>query len=191
MEKTVSGFVTVATRAATGGRLLIDDKLACATPCRAEVAPGKRNVRVEKEGMEDYEQSIEVPQTSESTIDIRFRPRPPRTREISTAVVALLLFGGGAYVGHLSDSNKDAIAADIKAGQHIDNEDPRFLHGKLEAIGADVLYGLGTIVALSAIYGVIFSHGPESTGAVDQRMLGLGPTAGPGGGGGLAAWGRF
>jgi hypothetical protein len=190
MEKSTTGFITVVSRASTGGQLLVDDKPACATPCRAEVPPGKRRITVEKRGMEDYTGAVEVPPASETLVDVRFQPRPSRTRVIPTAVVALLLVGAGAAVGHLSQSDHDAIAADIKAGQHIDNEDPRFLHGKLEAIGADALYGLGAIVGASAIWSLVFSHGPESTGAVDQRMLGFAPTAGQGAGG-LAAWGRF
>jgi hypothetical protein len=93
-------------------------------------------------------------------------------------------------VAHLSGANKDALQADIKAGRHVDNDDPRFLRGKLEAIGADVLFGFGTLIAISAVAGLL-SHGPESTGAVDQKVLGLAPTLGADGRGGLSAFGRF
>jgi hypothetical protein len=51
-------------------------------------------------------------------------PRPPRTRAITTAVVAALLIGGGAYVGHLSQQNKDSINSDINSGALVDNNDP-------------------------------------------------------------------
>jgi hypothetical protein len=37
----------------------------------------------------------------------------------------------------------------------------------------------------------VFSHGPESTGALDQKTLSFAPTVGPDGQGGLAAFGRF
>jgi len=97
--------------------------------------------------------------------------------------------GAGAYVGHLSSQTKDGLDADIKAGRPVDNTDPRFLRGKLEAIGADVLFGFGALIAISAV-ATFLSHGPDSTGAVDQKSLGLAPTVGPDGGG-LAAWGRF
>ena len=116
-------------------------------------------------------------------------PRPPRTRAITTAVVAALLIGGGAYVGHLSQSNKDSINADINSGALVDNNDPRFLRGKVEAIGADVLYGVGAIVAVTAVFG-FFSHGPESTGVTDSKKVSLAPTMGSDGGG-LSLWGRF
>jgi len=190
MEKTTTGFVTVGGRGAYGGRLLVDDKLACTTPCRSEVAPGKHELTVEQRGMEDYQGHLDVAQTTETTLDVRFNPRPPRTRAIPTAVVGLVFLGAGAYVGHLSQSVKSDINADIAAGKPVDNEDPRFFRGKLEAIGADVLYGLGGILVVSAAYTFFFSHGPESTAAVDTKTLGFAPTPAPGGGG-LAAWGRF
>jgi PEGA domain len=189
MEKSNTGWVNITGRESRGARLLVDSKLACATPCRTEVAPGKRHVLVAKDGMEDYEADLEVARTTETTIDIQFSARPPKTRAISTAVAAAVILGGGFYVGHLSSQNKDAVSADIKAGQHIDNNDPRILHGKLEAIGADVLFGLGALVAISAIFGIL-EHGPDSTGVVDQKSLGLAPTLGPGGSG-MAAFGRF
>ncbi len=39
---------------------------------------------------------------------------------------------------------------------------------EVEAIGADVLYGVGAIVAATALYG-FFEHGPDSTGVAEHR----------------------
>jgi hypothetical protein len=189
MKATEKGWVSVTGRGVSGGRLVIDDKLACATPCRAEVAPGRREVRVEHEGMEDYENKLDVGRGIETTIDVQLSPRPPRTKSISTAVVALVLIGGGVFVGHLSQQTKDSINADIAGGQLVDSSDSRFLRGKLEAIGADVLYGLGGIVAITAAFG-FFSHGPDSAGLVDHRQISFSPSVGPGGGG-VSLSGRF
>ncbi|HSZ80966.1 MAG TPA: PEGA domain-containing protein [Polyangia bacterium] len=189
MQTSDSGWINIVGRGATGARLLVDRMFACVAPCRTEVAPGRHKVVVEKAGMEDYEGELEVARTMETTIDVQFSPRPPRTRAISTAVTALVIVGAGAYVGHLSSQTKDGLDADIKAGRPVDNTDPRFLRGKLEAIGADVLFGFGALIAISAV-ATFLSHGPDSTGAVDQKSLGLAPTVGPDGGG-LAAWGRF
>jgi hypothetical protein len=190
LEVSNTGWVNVAGRGSSGARLLVDGKVACAAPCRTEVQPGKRRVVVEKDGMEDYEADVEVARSNETTVDVQFSPRPPRTRAISTSITAALLVGAGLYVGHLSTSNKDSLDADLKAGQHIDNDDPRFLHGKFEAIGADVLYGLGALVAISAVAS-FFSHGADSTGTLDQKSLSFTPSVGPDGSGGLSAFGRF
>ncbi len=189
MQPSQKGWVAISGRGVSGGRLIIDDKFACATPCRTEVAPGKHEIVVEKNGMEDYESDIDVPRGIETTVEVQMSPRPPRTRAITTAVVAAILIGGGAYVGHLSQANRDAINADINNGVLIDNDDPRFLRGKVEAIGADVLYGVGAIVAVTAVFG-LFSHGPDSTGVADSKKVSLTPTMGRDGGG-LSLWGTF
>jgi hypothetical protein len=189
MEPTNSGFVSVVGREAKGGKLYIDGKLACSAPCRTEVPPGKRKIVVEKDGKEDYAAELEVGRTTETTIDIQFSDKPPITRAVTSAVIAAAILAGGFYVGGLAKANKDGLNADIAAGLHVDNDDPRFLRGKLEAIGADVLFGLGAIVGITAIAG-FFAHGPDSTGAVDQKSLGFTPTVGAGGGG-VSAFGRF
>jgi hypothetical protein len=189
MDKTKTGWINVAGRQAKGARLVVDGKPACAAPCRVEVPPGKRKVTIEKEDMEDYEAELEVAQTTETTLDIQFSPRPPKTRAISTAVTAAIILGGAIYVGHLAQKNEDGLKADVKAGLHIDSSDPRYLHGKLQSIGADVLFAFGAIVGISAVVSFL-SHGPDSTGAVDQKALGFTPTATPNGGG-ISAFGRF
>jgi hypothetical protein len=189
MQPSQKGWVAISGRGVSGGRLIIDDKFACATPCRTEVMPGKHDVVVEKNGMESYETDIDVPRGIETTVEVQMSARPPRTRAITTAVVAALLIGGGAYVGHLSQANHDAIQSDINNHVLIDNNDPRFLRGKIEAIGADVLYGVGAIVAVTAVFG-LFAHGPDSTGVADSKKVSLTPTMSPDGGG-LSLWGRF
>jgi tetratricopeptide (TPR) repeat protein len=183
------GWVSVTGRGVSGGQLFVDDKPSCATPCRAEVAPGKHEIRVEKKGMEDYEAKLEIARGMETNVDVQFSARPARTRAITEAIVAAVLIGGGVFVGQLAQHTKDDINADIAAGQLVDNTDARFTRGKAEAIGADVLYGLGAIVAVFAISNA-FSHGPDSVGALDQRQISFSPTMAPGGGG-LAIWGRF
>ena len=100
-----------------------------------------------------------------------------------------MIIGAGAYVGYLSNQNKNSLQSDINSGQLIDNSDSRFAYGKYEAIGADVLYGTGAIVAATALYG-LFEHGPDSTGVAEHRSISLAPLFGPEGTG-LALGGRF
>ena len=42
------------------------------------------------------------------------------------------------------------------------------------AIGADVLFGLGAIVAVTSAVGLIF-HGSDSMGVVDQKSISFAP----------------
>jgi tetratricopeptide (TPR) repeat protein len=189
MQKSVVGWVTITGKTTQGGRLIVDDKFGCVTPCRQELPPGKHKVRVEKKGFEDYETEIELGQGIETQVEVSMSPTPPRMHAITTGVVALVIIGAGAYVGYLSDQNKTGLQNDINGGVLIDNKDSRFSNGKYEAIGADVLYGLGAIVAATAIYG-LFEHGPDSTGVMEHHQVTLAPLLGPEGTG-LAFSGRF
>jgi hypothetical protein len=189
MQPSQAGWIAITGRTTEGGRLMLDEKFSCATPCRAEVAPGKHKLLVEKRGMEDYETELEIGRGVETGIEVQMSPRPPRTRAISTTIVALVIIGAGAYVGHLSQDEKNGIQNDINNHQLVDNNDPRFLRGKVEAIGADVLYGLGAIVAATAVY-ALFEHGPDSTGVAEHKSISLAPVFGPDGAG-LAFSGRF
>ncbi|HXU01717.1 MAG TPA: hypothetical protein VN903_12035, partial [Polyangia bacterium] len=100
-----------------------------------------------------------------------------------------LLIGAGAYVGHLSQQNKDSITADSNNNVLIDSNDSRFTRGKIEAIGANVLFGVGAIVGVTAIVS-FFSHGADSAGVTDTKKVSLAPAMGSDGGG-LSLWGRF
>jgi hypothetical protein len=189
MQVSQAGWIAITGRTTQGGRLIVDEKFSCATPCRAEAAPGKHKIRVEKKGMEDYETDVELGRGIETFIEVQMSPRPPRTRAISTGIVALVILGAGAYVGHLSQESKDGLTNDINNHQLIDNNDSRFLKGKVEAIGADVLFGLGAIVAATAVY-TFFEHGPDSTGVTEHKTISFAPVFGPDGAG-LAFSGRF
>jgi tetratricopeptide (TPR) repeat protein len=189
MQKAQLGWIAITGRTTQGARLIVDEKFGCVTPCRKELPPGKHKLRVEKDGFEDYETEIELGQGVETQIEVSMSPTPPRTHAITTGVVALVIIGAGAYVGYLSDQNKTNLQNDINGGVLVDNKDPRFQNGKYEAIGADVLYGLGAIVAATAIYG-LFEHGPDSTGVMEHHQITLGPLLGPEGTG-LAFGGRF
>jgi tetratricopeptide (TPR) repeat protein len=189
MQQSQAGWVTITGKTTQGGRVIIDEKFGCATPCRAEIAPGKHKIRVEKKGFEDYETTVELGQGVETAIEVQMSATPSRTHAISTGVVALVIIGAGGYVGYLSNQNKNSLQSDINGGKLIDSGDSRFTYGKVEAIGADVLYGIGAIVAATAIYG-LFEHGPDSTGVAEHHSISLAPLFGPEGTG-LAFSGRF
>jgi tetratricopeptide (TPR) repeat protein len=189
MQKSQAGWITITGKTTAGGRLTVDEKFGCVTPCRVELPPGKHKLLVEKKGFEDYENTVELGQGIETAIEVQMSPTPPRGHAISTGIVALVIIGAGVYVGYLSNNNKNGLQNDIKNGVLIDNSDSRFTTGKIEAIGADVLYGIGAIVAATAIYGLL-EHGPDSTGVADHHQITLAPLLGPEGTG-LAFSGRF
>ena len=107
-------------------------------------------------------------------------PRPPRTR-------AIIDRGRRRGADRRRRVRRPPVAAeqatrstaDIANGVLVDNSDPRFLRGKIEAIGADVLYGVGAIVAMTAVFG-FFAHGPDSTAVADHKKISLSPDDGTG-----------
>jgi hypothetical protein len=189
LEKGDNGWLNLAGRGAYGAKVSIDKKFACTAPCRTEVTPGIHRVLAQKEGFEDYEADVTVDKGTETSLEVQWSPRPSRRGAWTTAALAAAFVGGGAYLGYLSNQNRDAVRSDIAAGMLIDSNDPRFARGKWQAVGADVAFGLGALLAISATVGFL-SHGPESTAGVDQRLIGFGPDITPHGGG-VAAWGRF
>ena len=131
-----------------------------------------------------------IPRGVETTIEVQMSPRPPRTRAITTAVVA-------ARADRRRRVRRPPVAAEQGRDQQRHQRTacwsttttPRFLRGKIEAIGADVLYGVGAIVAVTAVFG-LFAHGPDSTGVADSKKISFAPTMGPDGGG-FSLWGQF
>jgi hypothetical protein len=189
LEKGDNGWISVAGRGAYGAKVSIDKKFACDAPCRTELVPGTHRVLVQKAGFEDYEAELRIDKAAETTLEVQWSPRPSRRGAWTSAALAAAFVGGGAYVGYLSNKNRDAARSDIAAGLPIDSNDPRYTRGKWQAIGADVLYGIGALLAISATVSFL-SHGPDSVAGVDQKLMGFGPSVSPDGAG-FGAWGRF
>jgi hypothetical protein len=189
LEKGDNGWINVSGRGAYGANVSIDKKFACAAPCRTEVTPGVHQLVVQKGGFEDYAAELRVDRSAETVVEVAWSPRPSKRAAWTTAALAAAFVGGGIYVGLLSNKNHDNVDSDIKANAGVDSNDPRFSRGKWEAIGADVLFGLGALLAISSTVSFL-SHGPDSVGAVDQRVIGFGPGVSTDGAG-MSAWGRF
>lgn len=194
LDRSDNGWINVAGRGAYGASVSVDGKPACAAPCRTEVPPGVHRVVVQKGGFEDYQSELRVDRGAETTVEVSWSPRPSKRTAYVTAAVAAAFLGGGLYAGYLSNQNHDGVQNDIKASSSgavtmVDSNDPRFSRGKWEAVGADVLFGVAALLAVSATVS-FFSHGPDSVAAVDQRVIGFGPGVSSDGGG-LVAWGRF
>jgi len=189
LDKGDNGWVNVSGRGAYGASVTIDKKVACVAPCRSEVMPGLHRVLVQKAGFEDYEGELRVDRGAETVVEVGWSPRPSKRAAWTTAGLAAAFLGGGLYVGSLSNKNLDSVRADASAGRGVDSNDPRFSRGKWQAVGADVLYGIAALLAVSSTVS-FFAHGPDSVGAVDQRQIGFAPDVSAAGAG-VSAWGRF
>ncbi|MBC8133888.1 MAG: PEGA domain-containing protein [Deltaproteobacteria bacterium] len=189
LERGDNGWLNVAGRGAYGATVSIDNKFVCKAPCRSEVSPGVHTVLVQKGGFEDYEADLRVDRAAETTLEVQWSARPSRKGAWTSAVLAAGFIGGGLYLGHLSNANRDGLRSDIAAGMLVDSNDPRYSRGKWEAVGADAAFVVGGLFAIAATVS-FFSHAPDSTAGVDQRTIGFAPAVTPNGAS-LGAWGRF
>jgi hypothetical protein len=189
MDKVAIGWIAVAGKQSRGGRLIVDGKPGCETPCRQEAMPGPHKIEVEKKGFEDYEAKVEVVQSAQTEVSVNFSPRPPRTGAWSATAISAVFFGAGIYAGLKGKGLKDELESDLAAGKNLDSGDPRGQHGKYWYIGADVLFGVGTLAAVVAAVNFLKS-GPDSTGDVESKPIGFAPT-GDGRGGLVFTRGRF
>jgi hypothetical protein len=189
MDKVQNGWISVAGKQSRGGKLLVDGKPVCDTPCRHEVAPGRHEVEVSKQGFEEYEGEVDVGRSAETELAVNFSPKPPRGGAWSAAAMSALFFAGGIYAGTKGKDLKEEIQKDIDMGKSVDSGDPRGQKGKYWYIGANVAFGLGTITAAIATWNFLRS-GPDSTAEVETKNVSFVP-ARDGRGGALVAGGRF
>ena len=189
LSKVSVGWIAVVGKKSRGAKLYVDEKFACDTPCQSETAPGSHNVRVQREGAENYEATLQVKQAAQTLVEVQFNPTPPRGRAWTTAVISAVFLGGGIYAGLQAKDREDGIKNDIKAGQLIDNNDPRVNEGKIWAIGADVAFGISAVTGIMSVYNFLRSN-PPSTGELDEKSVAITPVGLPGGAGVFAS-GRF
>lgn len=190
LERVGHAWITVAGRESKGGTLMVDGAAACKTPCQQQVTPGKHKIEVVREGMEPYRSEVDVERAQETRMDVRFSPKPSRSRAVTSAVISALFLGGGIALGLEGRRLEDELASESKdpRGQ-LNPGDSRVQRGKYMYIGADALFGLSALTAILAAWGFL-SSGPDSTADVEQKAIGLAPLGLPGGAG-LAAGGRF
>lgn len=189
LDRVVNGWINVVGRHTKGGRLVVNEKFACNTPCRWEGLPGKYRVRVEHPQMEAFKADIEIERSTDTSINVQFSPKPGRGKAITATVFSALFLGGGIYLGKLGSDDKAALAAEIKGNRSIDTNDPRVSSGKLKYLIADGLFGLSLLSAVLATIGYV-SSGDDSVGFIDMKTVGLAPSVGPDGAGLGATW-RF
>jgi hypothetical protein len=148
--------------------------------------------------MEEYTAKLAANRADETTLDLRFSPKPPRLKAWSYAVLSALSFGTGIYLGVKGMDIKDQINSDIgNPAKLANNKDSRKHTGQWYYVGADVALGVGVLTGLLSLWNFLES-GPPSTAAVrnvnlagpEPKRVSFVPFGLPGGAG-LAATGRF
>jgi hypothetical protein len=106
-------------------------------------------------------------------------PEATRTDAIVAYIMTGVFAGAGIWAGMQASSLHDDLKKEIAAGMPPpDSNDPRFLKGKIYAIGADSAFALAGITAITAIYYTFRDKGPPTRAQIDARALALQPEVG-------------
>lgn len=162
-------------------RISVDGKVACEPgPCLKNVPEGSHVIEVTREGYKPYRRRLVIAPKTETTIKVQQAPKPGRGDAIAAYIVAGLFGGGGIYLGTQSKNLKEELETDIAAGMPpVDNNDPRFLRGKIFAIAADGCFAIGGVALLTAVYYTFRDKGPPTRASIDVRALAVRPQLGP------------
>ncbi len=170
------GKLTVGGIGIEDSKILLDGEVLCEQgPCLKSVQQGSHVVEVRREGFKTYKRRIQIVAKTETTIKVQQAPSPGRGDAIVAYVFAGIFGGAGAYLGTQSNKLRDELRADISGSPPIDNNDPRFLRGKIFAISADACFAFGGIAFLTAVYYTFRDKGPPTRAQIDVRALALTP----------------
>jgi len=198
MEVISYGVLKASSKANEGGKLLVDGAPACTLPCDQQLKPGEHVLRVQKEGMENYDGKLAVNRADVTTMDLSYSPKPSRVKAWTDAIFSAAFIAGGVVLGVKGNHVKDDINKDVANTAKLQTtNDSRKNTGKYYYIGADVCLGLGVVLAGLSVWNFVES-GPPSTATFKTtnvaspsgNKLGFAPMGVPSGAG-LAATGRF
>lgn len=160
--------------------IFIDGKLACERgPCLKSVPEGEHTVTVTRPGFKPYSRRVRVQAKTETNVKVALAPKPSRSDAVVAYILAGAFTGGGVFLGLQANKLRDELRTEIDTGSPPpDTRDSRYTKGKAFAIGANALYGIAGITALTAIYYTFRDKGAPSTGLIDVRAIALTPQLG-------------
>jgi hypothetical protein len=171
-----------------GAEVYVDDRRVGTVPYEGEFPAGPHRVRVEADGMKDWEAEVNVSRGQVTPIRVRLKPSVGRGAAYVTATLSALLVGGGVALVVRSDGLRDELEAERRSGRLASN-DPRLTEGFWMTIGADAAFGLGALLGVLSIYYFLRDPLPDSEATVleprDWALLPYVDPAGRGGGGAL------
>jgi hypothetical protein len=149
-------------------------------PCLKSVPEGSHELTVRRDGYKTYSRRIVITAKTETTVKASLAPAPGRTDAVVAYVLTAAFGGAGIYLGTQSKNIKSELTDEIALGMPpVDNNDPRFLRGKIYAIAADGAFAIAGVTLITAVWYTFRDKGPASRGQIDVRTLALQPQLGP------------
>lgn len=166
LERPSFGAVLVKTNA-DNATVFIDSKPSGSVhinkPFRKQLPVGKHQVMVTRDGLKDYVATVEVKGGQETKLLVRLNAKPSRTSGWVSAGFSAALFATGGVLGGFALHIKKELDAERKDGT-LASDDERVMRGFIFGVGADVSFGIGTIIACMSIYYFIRDPLPPSEG---------------------------
>jgi hypothetical protein len=161
-------------------RILLDGKELCDHgPCIKNVPEGDHTLTVTRPGFKPYTKRITIQQKQETSVKMYQAPEAGHSDAIVAYALTAAFAGVGIWAGLQSSSLHDDLKKEIDAGMPPpDSNDPRFLRGKIYAIGADAAFALAGITAITAVYYTFREKGPPTRAQIDARAIALQPEVG-------------
>ncbi len=130
-------------------------------PLEVRLPSGQHKLTVEGDGRKTYNGVVDVPKGQVLPIEANLIPTYPRGAAWTQAVISAVVIGASVYFGLESNSLFDQVSADRDAGV-LQEDDERISRGRLFAIGADVGFIVGGVLAGLAVYNFVKDPLPES-----------------------------
>lgn len=138
-------------------------------PMEHRLLAGRRKVVVRADGHKTFDGFVEVPRGQVLPVHAELIPTPSRGAAWTQAIVGAVFLGAGTYLGLESNSLHDELEEDRIAGT-LERDDERINRGRLFAIGADVGFVIGGVLAGLATYNFIKDPLPESGLSLDPVL---------------------
>ena len=176
------GYLDIHGRDIEHATIYLDGEVLCERgPCRKAVRRGAHELVVRRPGYKPYRRSIDMQPQIEMNLRVSLAKIPGRGDAVWAYIFAAAFAGGGVYLGLEANQIRDDLRREIDLGMPPpDSDDPRFLRGKLMAVGADVGYALAGVSLATAVYYTFRDKGAPSTGSTEVRTLAVEPRIEPG-----------
>ena len=138
-------------------------------PLEHRLLAGRRQLVIRADGHKTFEGHVDVPRGQVLPVHAELIPTPSRGAAWTQAIVGGVFLGAGTFLGLQSNSLHDELEADRQAGT-LEREDERINRGRLFAIGANVGFAIGGVLAGLATYNFIKDPLPESGVALDPAQ---------------------
>lgn len=138
-------------------------------PLEIRASSGTHKLLVETDGRKDFEADVQVPRGQILPVHVRMIPKYPRGAAWTQSIISAALIGTGIVLGSESEDIKEMLQEERRQGS-LAADDTRITKGRWFAIGADVGFAGGAVLAGLATWNFIKDPLPESSKTEDAPV---------------------